>query len=161
MSLYDPRPPVDLGGDRSLWTRLVVRSRHVHVTIMDWAPPALADAVSAGRSTSTDLHDWDGENPHHLPFALGADLVFLSAATLGETAADVATSVLRDGRAQVVVVTDGGRGRRGRRRGLGLRESRDAYRTGRRTDAVWTDRLSPLRLCSNGACDATSRPIWR
>jgi sugar/nucleoside kinase (ribokinase family) len=110
MSLYDPRAPVDLGGDRSLWSRLVDRSRHVHVTIMGWAAPALADAVSAGRSTSTDLHDWDGENPHHLPFALGADLVFLSAAALGETAADVATRVLRDGRAQVVVVTDGARG---------------------------------------------------
>ncbi len=110
MSLYDPRPPVDLGGDRSLWSRLVVRSRHVHVTIMGWAAPALTDAMSAGRSTSTDLHDWDGENPHHLPFALGADLVFLSSAALGATAADVATRVLRDGRAQVVVVTDGARG---------------------------------------------------
>lgn len=110
MSLYDPRPPVDLAGDRTLWSALVDRSRHVHVTIMGWATPALADAVSAGRTTSTDLHDWDGENPHHRPFALGADLVFLSAAALGHTAAEVAAGILRDGRAEAVVVTDGARG---------------------------------------------------
>jgi sugar/nucleoside kinase (ribokinase family) len=110
MSLYDPRPPVVLGGDASLWREPVARSRHVHVTIMGWATAALADAVSAGRTTSTDLHDWDGENPHHRPFALGADLVFLSAAALGHTAAEVAAGILRDGRAEAVVVTDGARG---------------------------------------------------
>jgi sugar/nucleoside kinase (ribokinase family) len=110
MSLYDPRPPVDLGGDASLWRGAVDRSRHVHVTIMDWATPALADAVSAGRTTSTDLHDWDGANPHHRPFALGADLVFLSAAALGPAAGEAAAGVLRDGRAEAVVVTDGARG---------------------------------------------------
>ena len=86
MSLYDPRPPVDLAGDRTLWSRLV------------------------DRTTSTDLHDWDGANPHHRPFALGADLVFLSAAALGHTAAEVAAGILRDGRAEAVVVTDGARG---------------------------------------------------
>ena len=86
MSLYDPRPPVDLAGDRTLWSRLV------------------------DRTTSTDLHDWDGENPHHRAFALGADLVFLSAAALGHTAAEVAAGILRDGRAEAVVVTDGARG---------------------------------------------------
>jgi len=64
MSLYDPRPPVDLAGDRTLWSRLV------------------------DRTTSTDLHDWDGANPHHRPFALGADLVFLSGAALGHPAAE-------------------------------------------------------------------------
>jgi sugar/nucleoside kinase (ribokinase family) len=110
MSLYDPRPPVDLGGDASLWQAGVGRSRHVHVTIMDWAAPALAEAVSAGRTTSTDLHDWDGENPHHRPFALGADLVFLSAAALGLRGGEVAGDVLREGRAEAVVVTDGARG---------------------------------------------------
>jgi hypothetical protein len=39
---------------------------------------ALADAVAAGVTTSTDLHDWDGENPYHRAFALGADIVFVS-----------------------------------------------------------------------------------
>jgi sugar/nucleoside kinase (ribokinase family) len=110
MSLYDPRPPVDLGGDASLWRGAVDRSRHVHVTIMGWASSALADAVTAGRTTSTDLHDWDGENPHHRPFALGADLVFLSAAALGPEAGAVAAHVLSEGRAEAVVVTDGARG---------------------------------------------------
>ena len=77
---------------------------------MGWATPALTDAVSAGRTTSTDLHDWDGANPHHRAFALGAELVFLSAAALGRTAAEVAAGILRDGRAEAVVVTDGARG---------------------------------------------------
>jgi hypothetical protein len=58
-----------------------------------------------------DLHDWDSENPHHRPFALGADLVFLSAAALDHTAAEVAAGILRDGRAEAVVVTDGARQR--------------------------------------------------
>ena len=110
MSLYDPRPPVDLAGDRSLWRDGIGRTRHVHVTITAWAAPALADAVAAGRSTSTDLHDWDGQNPHHRPFALGADVVFLSTAALAGPAAEVVRRVLRDGRAEAVVVTDGARG---------------------------------------------------
>ena len=110
MSLYDPRPPVDLRGDDGLWRDAVTRARHVHVTIMGWAAPALADAATAARSTSTDLHDWDGHNAHHLPFALGAGLVFLSAAALDGRADEVAARVLRDGRAVAVVVTDGSHG---------------------------------------------------
>ena len=112
MSLYDPRPPVDLAGDRTLWSRLVDRTRHVHVTIMGWATPALADAVSAGRTTSTDLHDWDGRNPHHRPFAYGADLVFVSGSRLDGVEHDVVTDVLDRGRARLVVVMDGARGSR-------------------------------------------------
>jgi hypothetical protein len=33
---------------------------------------------------STDLHNWDGENPYHEAFAYQADLVFLSATALGD-----------------------------------------------------------------------------
>lgn len=36
------------------------------------------DAQVSGTTVSTDLHDWDGVNPHHRVFALCADLVFLS-----------------------------------------------------------------------------------
>jgi sugar/nucleoside kinase (ribokinase family) len=109
MSLYDPRPPVEIGDD-ALWRDSVRRARHVHVTIMSWAAPALADGRAAGRTTSTDLHDWDGSNPYHVPFALGADLVFVSGAALGDRADDVVGRVLRDGRAQACIVLDGARG---------------------------------------------------
>ena len=34
MSLYGPRPPVDLAGDRSLWRDGIGRARHVHLTTM-------------------------------------------------------------------------------------------------------------------------------
>lgn len=110
MSLYDARVEHTANPPASLWQNEIHRSRHVHVTIMPWATAALTDAVAAGRSTSTDLHDWDGVNPHHRDFALGADLVFVSAAALGDRAGAVAEAVLHDGRAEVVVVMDGERG---------------------------------------------------
>ena len=53
MSLYDPRHPFEFIPDSSLWREGIERSRHVHVSIMNWARYALRDAVAAGRSTST------------------------------------------------------------------------------------------------------------
>ncbi len=119
LSLYDPREQDGETPSASLLQSQIGRARHVHVTIMRWAAAALADAVAAGRTTSTDLHDWDGTNPHHRPFALTADLVFLSAAALGPRAHGVAAMILADGRAEVVVVTDGERGSTLHRRGPG------------------------------------------
>ncbi len=112
LSLYDGRHPGDLRPDPALWADGIARSRHVHVTIMDWARHALADATAAGRTTSTDLHDWDGEADHHRDFAYGADLVFLSAAALGDRVDDVLADILSRGRASVAVATDGPRGSR-------------------------------------------------
>ncbi len=112
MSFYDPRHPAEMLPDGRLWARGVQRARHVHVSIMGWARHALTDAVDHGVTTSTDLHDWDGENPHHRVFALGADIVFLSASALGDRVDDVLATVLGDGRARVVVATDGERGSR-------------------------------------------------
>ncbi len=63
-------------------------------------------------TTSTDLHDWDGENPYHREFALGADIVFVSGSALGERIDEVLTGILRDGRARVAVAMDGERGSR-------------------------------------------------
>lgn len=116
MSLYDPRHPDGFVPDPALWRDRIPHARHVHVSIMDWCRHALADAVAAGRSTSTDLHDWDGESEHHRDFAHLADLVFVSAAALrAETR--VVESVFTHGRAGLVVVTDGARGSRVYRRG--------------------------------------------
>lgn len=107
LSLYDGR--AGFRPDPSLWDH---PARHVHVTIMEWAAAALADAVAAGRSTSTDLHDWDGRADYAKPFAYGADLVFVSAAALGDQVDVVLADILDRGRAQVAVAMDGARGSR-------------------------------------------------
>ena len=51
---------------------------------MGWVAQLFDDALASGTTVSTDLHDWDGVNPHHRVFALRSDLVFLSTAALGE-----------------------------------------------------------------------------
>ncbi|MGW1057821.1 carbohydrate kinase family protein [Micromonospora rubida] len=97
MSLYDPRPwqgPPPFAPERL--TALARDAAHVHVSIMDWVPPllpALRAGLPAGVGLSTDLHDWDGDNPYHLPFADVADLVFVSGVRLGERAGAVAAAL--------------------------------------------------------------------
>src|SRR3954452_8356519 len=113
MSLYDPRHPYDLAPDPALWRGPLVHARHVHASIMPWTVGALQDATAAGLTTSTDLHDWDGRNPHHQPFAYAADLVFVSGSRLEGVEDAVVADVLDRGRARLVVVMDGARGSRG------------------------------------------------
>ena len=112
MSFYDPRHPYDLVPDADLWRDAVAATRHVHASIMPWTLAALEEATGRGLTTSTDLHDWDGDNPHHRPFAYAADLVFVSGSRLGEVEDAVVADVLDRGRARVVVVMDGARGSR-------------------------------------------------
>jgi sugar/nucleoside kinase (ribokinase family) len=112
LSLYDARHPFDLAVDPALYRPGIERARHVHVSIMNWARQALAEAVTAGRTTSTDLHDWDGEHDYHRDFAYGADIVFVSAAALGERVDEVLGDILARGRARVAVAMDGERGSR-------------------------------------------------
>ncbi|MEV3910545.1 PfkB family carbohydrate kinase [Streptomyces canus] len=88
---------------------LAEASRHVHVSITHPCAHALPLLRDTGATLSTDLHDWDGENPYHEPFALAADVVFLSAAALTDpehTLRDIAAR----GRAEVVVATAGAEG---------------------------------------------------
>lgn len=110
LSLYDPRHPFDMEVDPALYEPAIRRAGHVHVSIMNWARHALAAAVAAGRSTSTDLHDWDGKNDYHRDFAHQADIVFVSAAALGDRADETAAGILRDGRAEAVVTMAGAEG---------------------------------------------------
>ena len=112
MSFYDPRHPYDLAPDSALWRVPLADTRHVHASIMPWTVRALEDAHAAGATTSTDLHDWDGHNPHHRPFAYAADVVFVSGARLGGVEDDVVADVLDRGRARLVVVMDGAHGSR-------------------------------------------------
>jgi sugar/nucleoside kinase (ribokinase family) len=107
LSLYDGR---DVPGYRlplSSYEPLPAGIRHVHVTIMDWARHLLPSLRAAGVTISTDLHDWDGVNPYHRDFALGADLVFVSGVALPD---DAAPRILADGVASHVVVTRAGAG---------------------------------------------------
>ena len=84
---------------------------------MSWTLAALVEASGRGLTTSTDLHDWDGDNAHHRPFAYAADLVFMSGSRLAGVEDAVAADVLDRGRARVVVVMDGAQGSRVTARG--------------------------------------------
>ncbi|AWT46524.1 MULTISPECIES: PfkB family carbohydrate kinase [Streptomyces] len=110
LSLYDTsraRPGDRLPEDTV--RALAERSRHVHVCITQPCADALPLLRETGVGVSTDLHDWDGENPYHEAFAYGADIVFLSAAALTDPEA-VMRRVAARGRARIVVATAGAEG---------------------------------------------------
>ncbi|MGW2741547.1 PfkB family carbohydrate kinase [Streptomyces sp. NPDC001450] len=110
LSLYDTSRahPDDRFPEETL-RELATASRHVHVTITQPCAHALPVLAEAGVSLSTDLHDWDGENPYHEPFALAADVVFLSAAALTDPERTM-RRIAERGRAEAVVATAGAEG---------------------------------------------------
>ncbi|MFD1367100.1 carbohydrate kinase family protein [Actinoplanes sichuanensis] len=107
LSLYDGRDVPGYRLPEEFYRPLPEGVRHVHVTIMDWARHLIPELRAAGVTISTDLHDWDGENPYHLDFARGADLVFVSGVQLADGAA---TRLLAAGTTTKVLVTHGGQG---------------------------------------------------
>jgi sugar/nucleoside kinase (ribokinase family) len=107
LSLFDGRHHTGLEIDPDLWRTNVVRARHVHVSIVDFARHALPDALAADCTVSTDLQDWDGRNDHHKDFAKAADIVFVSTSALPDDAIDW---IFANGRAEVVVATAGAEG---------------------------------------------------
>ncbi|MGW1748843.1 PfkB family carbohydrate kinase [Streptomyces sp. NPDC002092] len=88
---------------------LAAASRHAHVAITQPCAHALPVLHEAGVTVSTDLHDWDGRNTYHEPFAYAADVVFLSAAALADPERTMRRIADR-GRAEVVVATAGEKG---------------------------------------------------
>ncbi|MEY9876373.1 sugar/nucleoside kinase (ribokinase family) [Streptacidiphilus sp. MAP12-33] len=111
LSLYDEtrsapgdRLPEDIVG------KLAAASRHAHVSITHPCALALPTLRGHGLTISTDLHDWDGVNPYHEPFAHAADVVFLSATRLGDDPEPVMRRVVEHGRAGIVVATAGAEG---------------------------------------------------
>ncbi|KUN26126.1 sugar kinase [Streptomyces antibioticus] len=84
-------------------------ARHAHVVITHPCAHALPILRECGVTVSTDLHNWDGANPYHEAFALGADLVFLSTTALADPEATMRDVAAR-GRASVVVATAGADG---------------------------------------------------
>lgn len=110
MSLYDGRHPEDVRMPAAFYLPYLGPARHAHFSIMGWVAELFDDAQACGTTVSTDLHDWDGVNPHHKTFALRADLVFLSTAALGERRDDVMRTIVAEGRAQAVIAMAGADG---------------------------------------------------
>ncbi|MFI6011029.1 PfkB family carbohydrate kinase [Streptomyces sp. NPDC051243] len=110
LSLYDTsRSHPDDRLPEATVRALAGASRHVHVSITQPCAHTLPALRESGASISTDLHDWDGENPYQEPFAYTADVVFLSAAALPDPERTMRRIVER-GRAEVVVATAGAQG---------------------------------------------------
>ncbi|MDX2562112.1 adenosine kinase [Streptomyces sp. TX20-6-3] len=110
LSLYDDSRSRE--SDRlpeELLRPLASASRHAHVSITHPCAFALPLLREAGLTLSTDLHDWDGENPYHEPFAYGADIVFVSATALTDKERTM-RRILERGRAEVVIATAGAEG---------------------------------------------------
>ncbi|WP_435271263.1 PfkB family carbohydrate kinase [Streptomyces sp. 1222.5] len=110
LSLYDTSRghPDDRFPEATL-RELAAAARHAHVTITQPCAQALPVLRETGVPLSTDLHDWDGENPYHEPFAYTADVVFLSAAALADPERTM-RRIAERGRAETVVATAGADG---------------------------------------------------
>ncbi|MFI6873652.1 carbohydrate kinase family protein [Streptomyces sp. NPDC050400] len=109
-SFFDGRHPADLRLPRDFYLPYLERARHVHLSITGVTKDMYADVHRLGIPSSTDLHDWDGTNPHHRAYALASDYVFLSAAAIHDRLDEVLRSILAQGRARLVVATDGAAG---------------------------------------------------
>ncbi|WP_028798915.1 adenosine kinase [Streptomyces sp. 142MFCol3.1] len=88
---------------------LAAASRHAHVVITHPCSATLPVLREAGLTLSTDLHNWDGDNPYHEPFAHAADVVFLSTTALADPERTM-RRIAERGRAQVVAATAGADG---------------------------------------------------
>ncbi|MET8625018.1 carbohydrate kinase family protein [Kitasatospora sp. NPDC004669] len=109
-SFFDGRHPADLRLPREFYLPYAERSRHVHLSITGVNRDMYDDLRRLGRTTSADLHDWDGANPHHRDYALGSDLVFLSVAGCRDRHEQVMRAILAEGRAAAVTATAGAEG---------------------------------------------------
>ncbi|WP_205326192.1 carbohydrate kinase family protein [Glycomyces sp. YM15] len=153
-SFYDYRHDRDLRMPAEFFGPHVAETRHVHVSIPNHTRTVLT-AVPEGVTVSTDLHGWDGEAEHQKAFAQRADLVTMSAARLGGNPEKAMRWVLDNGRASVVIATDGEHGGYVLERGGSL-EHYDAIDPVR--ELGWSD-WAPVD--SNGAGDAfVSGMLW-
>ncbi|MER5913343.1 PfkB family carbohydrate kinase [Streptomyces sp. NPDC001982] len=110
LSLYDTsRAHADDRFPEPVVRALAASSRHAHVAITHPCAHALPALRASGVTVSTDLHDWDGENPYHEPFAHAADIVFLSATALTDPERTM-HRIAERGTAQIVVATAGAQG---------------------------------------------------
>ncbi|MGW1271008.1 PfkB family carbohydrate kinase [Streptomyces sp. NPDC002491] len=110
LSLYDTsRGRADDRFPEDALRALAAASRHAHVSITQPCVEALPILREAGVGISTDLHNWDGENPYQAAFAHEADVVFVSATALPDPRATM-RRIAERGRAEAVVATAGAEG---------------------------------------------------
>lgn len=108
-SFFDARHPADLVLPRDFYLPFLERARHAHVAAYR-AAGAFDDARRLGVTTSIDVHAWNGVDAWIAPFAQAADLVFLSAEAAPDRIEDIMRSIVDDGRARLVVATEGAAG---------------------------------------------------
>jgi acarbose 7IV-phosphotransferase len=158
-SFYDYRHDPELRMPAEFFGPHVAEAKHVHVSIPNHTRSVLA-AIPDGVTVSTDLHAWDGEAEHQKAFAQRADLVTLSATKLGGTPEKAMRWILDNGRASVVIATDGERGGYVMERGGSLERyaAIDPVAELGGTVPAWAD-WAPVD--SNGAGDAfVSGLLW-
>ncbi|WP_377268625.1 carbohydrate kinase family protein [Peterkaempfera sp. SMS 1(5)a] len=109
-SFYDGRHPEELRMPADFYRPFLADSRHAHISGGSLCRDLLPDLHSAAVTVSTDVHAWDGRDPWAVPFAYGCDIVFMSAATVGDQAPKILRDILDRGRAKVAVATDGADG---------------------------------------------------
>ncbi len=110
LSLYDDSRSHEADRLPEETVRALARaSRHAHVSITYPCAFALPLLREAGLTISTDLHNWDGSNAYHEPFAYEADVVFVSTTALAKPEQTM-RQIAERGRAQVVVATAGAEG---------------------------------------------------
>lgn len=82
ISLFVQPPAEPAAVDWALAMSAMAGCELVVVNILGYAKPALALARNAAKPVWTDLHDYDGHNPHHQPFIDAAEVIFLSSDNL-------------------------------------------------------------------------------
>lgn len=158
-SFYDYRHAPDLRMPAEFYGPHLAEAAHVHVSITGHTRGMLAD-LDDGVPVSTDLHAWDGEAEHHKEYALRSDLVFLSVAKLSGRHEKAMRWILDNGRAELVVATDGERGGYVLERG-GEVEPYTAIDPVAQLSAAVPEWASWRPIDSNGAGDAfTSGFLW-
>ncbi|WP_329348549.1 adenosine kinase [Streptomyces sp. NBC_01261] len=111
LSLYDAtRAHPDDRLPEATVRALATTSRHTHVSITQPCAHALPLLRESGTTISTDLHNWDGENPYQAEFAHAADIVFLSTTALTGDPERTMRAIAERGRAELVVATAGAEG---------------------------------------------------
>jgi sugar/nucleoside kinase (ribokinase family) len=109
-SFFDGRHPEGTELPAEFYLPILERARHVHIAGRAFG--AFAHAQRLGVSTSTDIHAWDGAADSSQRYAFEADFVFLSSAKAPERIDEIMFAILEQGRAQLVVATEGEHGSR-------------------------------------------------
>jgi sugar/nucleoside kinase (ribokinase family) len=103
-NFFDPRSPSETVVDIGACRRALEGADAVHVHLDDWCRRLLPLARAAGVPIACDLQDvTDIDDPYRADFVAAADVLFMSAANLGEPeAAAMELAQRRDGRVVVV-----------------------------------------------------------